>query len=88
MIRICGALLFLFVFTNGIELPAGLRPAKAVGEIEKPIIPGVNDPQVHERDDINIKLKNKSKYLLTLIRLSLRHQRTFARPQIFPYAHA
>ena len=30
----------------GIELPPGLRPAKALGEPEKPIIPGVNEPHV------------------------------------------
>ena len=29
-----------------IELPPGLRPAKAIGEPEKPIIPGVNEPHV------------------------------------------
>uniref|UniRef100_A0A914Z299 Uncharacterized protein n=1 Tax=Panagrolaimus superbus TaxID=310955 RepID=A0A914Z299_9BILA len=64
MIRICGALLFLTIaVVNAIELPPGLRPAKAVGEIEKPIIPGVNDPQpetpANVRTPPNLSLRSR-----------------------------
>ncbi|KAE9550365.1 hypothetical protein FO519_006425 [Halicephalobus sp. NKZ332] len=37
----------------GIELPPGLRPAKALGEPDKPIIPGVNEP--HEETPSNVR---------------------------------
>uniref|UniRef100_A0A7E4UUF1 Secreted protein n=1 Tax=Panagrellus redivivus TaxID=6233 RepID=A0A7E4UUF1_PANRE len=35
----------IIVVAQSIDLPAGLRPAKAVGDREEGVIPGVNDPQ-------------------------------------------